>query len=84
MSTLVKFFVCLMVRVTDQRGTQNSGNGLGLTVPAASGTLGGSSPTANLVSVNIRGKGEFSRLESRAFICGPAWYLRRRRRFVRR
>lgn len=61
-STLAKFFVCLMVRFTGQRGTQKTGNGLGLTVPAASGTLGGSSPTANPVGVNIRGKGEVSHL----------------------
>src|SRR5271169_5883093 len=62
-----------MVRLTGQRGTQNSGNGLGLTVPAASGTLGGSSPTANPVGVNIRGKGEVSLLIFEPAIFGPAF-----------
>jgi hypothetical protein len=41
-----------------QRGTRIfPATELGLTVPAASGTLSGSSPTANLVSVNIKGNG---------------------------
>jgi hypothetical protein len=32
-------------------------NGSGLVAPAAPGTLNGSSPTANLVGINIKGKG---------------------------
>jgi hypothetical protein len=79
---LMKFFVCLMARHSGQRGTQKfRETGWGLTVPAASGTLGGSSPTANPVGVNIRGKGDFSpHLRNRAFFSGPVLYIRRGRR----
>jgi len=52
-----QFFVCLMVAlVRDQRGDRDLRfGGVGLTM-RASGTLNGSSPTANLASVNIKGK----------------------------
>jgi hypothetical protein len=56
----------MTARVRSQRGNRNSGAaGSGLTIER-SGTLNGSSPTANLAGVNIKGNEAF-------FFISPSW-----------